>query len=114
MSRDAGITQSRRFLWLYALAVAGGAVSYVPFLTLLLPLRASDMASAGTIDLLAYAAFAGAIAASCANIGFGWLSDVTRRRKPWIVAGMLSELAVGMAAPYHRAPRRLSPREAAG
>jgi MFS family permease len=89
LSRNAGISQSRRFLWLYALAVAGGAVSYVPFLTLLLPLRASEMAGAGTIDLLAYAAFSGAIAASCANIGFGWLSDVTRRRKPWIVAGML-------------------------
>ena len=99
MSRDAGITQSRRFLWLYALAVAGGAVSYVPFLTLLLPLRASEMAGAGTIDLLAYAAFAGAIAASCANIGFGWLSDVTRRRKPWIVAGMLSSSLLLLCVP---------------
>tara|TARA_R110000751_G_scaffold2018_7_gene8652 strand:- start:242242 stop:243441 length:1200 start_codon:yes stop_codon:yes gene_type:complete len=99
LSRDAGKTQSRRFLWLYALAVAGGAVSYVPFLTLLLPLRASDMAGAGTIDLLAYAAFAGAIAASCANIGFGWLSDVTRRRKPWIVAGMLSSSLLLLCVP---------------
>ncbi|MEH6721979.1 MAG: MFS transporter [Qipengyuania sp.] len=99
MSRNAGISQSRRFLWLYALAVAGGAVSYVPFLTLLLPLRASEMAGAGTIDLLAYAAFAGAIAASCANIGFGWLSDVTRRRKPWIVAGMLSSSLLLLCVP---------------
>ena len=99
MSRDAGITQSRRFLWLYALAVAGGAVSYVPFLTLLLPLRAGEMTGAGTIDLLAYAAFAGAIAASCANIGFGWLSDVTRRRKPWIVAGMLSSSLLLLCVP---------------
>jgi MFS family permease len=81
--------QSPRFLWLYALAVAGGAVSYVPFLTLLLPLRARVMAGDEAITLLAYTAFCGAIAASLANILFGWLSDRSGTRRPWIVAGMV-------------------------
>lgn len=77
--------QSHRFLWLYALAVAGGAVSYVPFLTLLLPVRVTDLAGSETITYLAYIAFAGAIAASIANIAFGWASDRTGTRVPWIL-----------------------------
>ncbi|EDL48766.1 MFS transporter [Erythrobacter sp. SD-21] len=81
--------QTLRFLWLYALAAAGGAVSYVPFLTLLLPVRATEMVGDANIDLLAYIAFAGAITASLANIGFGWLSDATGTRRPWIVAGLV-------------------------
>lgn len=99
--------QSLRFLWLYALAVAGGAVSYVPFLTLLLPLRASAMAGEATVDLLAYAAFAGAIAASAANIGFGWLSDITRTRKAWIVAGMVVSGALLLSVPLAKTPTQL-------
>ena len=39
--------------------------------------------------MLAYAAFAGAIAASAANILFGWASDRTGRRREWIVVGAL-------------------------
>ena len=31
--------ETSRFLWLFALAWAGGAIAYVPFLTILLPLR---------------------------------------------------------------------------
>lgn len=81
--------QSVRFLWLYALAVAGGAVSYVPFLTLLLPVRATDIAGDGNIGLLAYVAFVGAISASLSNIAFGWASDRTGTRRPWILAGLL-------------------------
>ncbi|MGE5953564.1 MAG: MFS transporter [Qipengyuania vulgaris] len=91
--------QSLRFLWLYALAVAGGAVSYVPFLTLLLPLRAQEMAGDGAIDLLAYIAFAGAISASLANIAFGWVSDRTGRRRPWIIAGLALSCALLVSVP---------------
>ena len=80
--------QSLRFLWLYALAMAGGAVSYVPFLTLLLPVRVTEIAGDDTISYLAYIAFCGAIAASLANIGFGWASDRTGRRIPWILGGL--------------------------
>ena len=96
--------QSLRFLWLYALAVAGGAVSYVPFLTLLLPLRASDMAGDATIDFLAYAAFIGAIAASLANIGFGWLSDLSGVRKPWVIAGVILSGIMLQVVPLAQSP----------
>ena len=81
--------QSLRFLLLYALAAAGGAVAYVPFLTILLPVRVQTVSAGDEISTLAYAAFAGAIAASLANIGFGWLSDRTQRRTPWIIGGLI-------------------------
>lgn len=81
--------QSARFLYLYALAAAGGAVAYVPFLTILLPVRVSSLAGDDAVSVLAYAAFAGATAASLANIAFGWLSDRTGDRRPWIVAGLV-------------------------
>jgi MFS family permease len=81
-------SQSLRFLWLYALAAAGGAVAYVPFLTILLPVRMSELSGAEDVEPLAYAAFAGAIAASLANIAFGWLSDRTGSRRGWILAGL--------------------------
>lgn len=81
--------QSKRFLYLYALAVSGGAVAYVPFLTILLPIKATMLWGENALTLLAYAAFAGAIAASLANILFGWASDRTAKRRPWIMAGMI-------------------------
>ena len=80
--------QRRRFLWLYALAWAGGAIAYVPFLTLLLPQRVSEIAGAQSVDWLSYIAFSGAIAASFGGIFFGWLSDLTKWRTPWIWAGL--------------------------
>ena len=92
------VGQSERFLWLYALAVAGGAVAYVPFLTLLLPVRVGELEATDTIGALAYIAFAGAISASISNILFGWLSDITRNRRGWILAGLLlsSMLLIGV------------------
>lgn len=81
--------QSRHFLWLYALAAAGGAVSYVPFLTLLLPIRVGELAADDTVGVLAYIAFAGAVSASVSNILFGWASDATRNRQGWILAGLV-------------------------
>lgn len=77
-----------RFLILYALAAAGGAVAYVPFLTILLPLRVSDLAGAADIEWLAYLTFAGAISASVASIVFGWLSDLVRNRRIWVWLGL--------------------------
>ncbi len=82
-------SQSFRFLFLYALAAAGGAVAYIPLLTVLLPVRISVLAGNEDVAWLAYISFGGAIAASIANIFFGWLSDVTHDRKGWIVAGLL-------------------------
>lgn len=88
LARPAAL-QSARFLWLYALAAAGGAVAYVPFLTILLPERIAEFAGQEKVQTLAYGAFAGAIAASLANIGFGWASDRTASRRPWIYSGLV-------------------------
>lgn len=82
--------QSTRFLLLYALAAAGGSASYAPFLTLILPLRATELAGADAVQLLSTVAFVGAIAASLANIAFGWASDRTGNRRGWIVAGLFA------------------------
>jgi MFS family permease len=86
--------QSKQFLYLYALAVAGGSIAYIPFLTLLLPVRAAQIAGNNAISLLAYAAFFGAISASIANIGFGWLSDRSKDRRSWIAAGLIGASAL--------------------
>ncbi len=99
--------QARRFLYLYALAVAGGAVAYVPFLTLLLPVRIAAMAEGDDIAMIAYVAFAGAIAASLANIVFGWASDRTRSRRRWIVAGLFLSSALLCCFPLARTPGAL-------
>lgn len=89
-----GQRQSRRFLYLYALAVAGGAVAYVPFLTILLPNQVAANNAGPALTTLAHAAFAGAIAASLANILFGWVSDRSHTRRPWIWAGLLLSSAL--------------------
>ena len=80
---------SRRFLWLFALAWAGGAIAYVPFLTILLPLKVVVLAGEDSVRILGIMTFFGAIAASVGNIFFGWLSDRSGTRRPWIVAGLL-------------------------
>ena len=92
--------QSLHFLLFYALAVAGGTIGYIPFLTLLLPVQATQQFGGDALNVLAYTAFAGAIAASCANIFFGWLSDVTKRRRSWIAAGMILSSMLLALMPY--------------
>lgn len=85
--------QERQPLWfllLLALAVAGGAVAYVPFLTVLLPVRISELMGGEDVAALSYSTFAGAVIASLANIGFGWLSDRSGTRRGWILAGMIA------------------------
>ncbi len=72
----------------------------MPFLTILLPAQVTQLAGDDAVGWLAYIAFVGAIAASIGNIGFGWLSDLTRNRRGWIVAGLvLSCLLLISAAP---------------
>lgn len=83
-------SQSTRFLLLYALAVAGGAVAYVPLLTIVLPVMVEAAAGERSVVWLAYTAFAGAVAASLGNIAFGWLSDRSGRRRGWVLAGLAS------------------------
>lgn len=84
--------QTSRFLILYALAWAGGAIAYIPLLTLLLPLRLTALTGAADVQWLAYATFAGAVTASLANIGFGWLSDISGNRRRFVAAGLLLTL----------------------
>ena len=81
--------QSNLFLSLYALAWAGGSVAYVPFLTILLPERVADLSGESAVSWLAYISFVGAIAASLANIGFGWLSDLAKNRRMFVATGLV-------------------------
>ncbi len=105
MSEPAPLAQQpNRFLFLYAMAVAGGAVAYVPLLTVLLPVRVNLLAGQQDVVWLSYLTFGGAIAASLANITFGWLSDFTGHRRRWIVTGLaLSSvmlILIGMAETF--------------
>jgi MFS family permease len=87
--QDARQGQDQRFLLLYALALAGGTIAYVPFLTILLPMQIASLAPQAKVAWLAYATFAGALTASFANIAFGWLSDRMASRLPLVIAGLL-------------------------
>ena len=87
------------FMLLLALAAAGGAVAYVPFLTVLLPVRIAELTGSDDVAALSYATFAGAIVASLANIGFGWLSDRSGNRPGWIAAGLVLSGALLLAVP---------------
>jgi MFS family permease len=91
-----------RFLWLFALAWAGGAVAYVPFLTILLPLRIVAIAGDQSVLVLGLITFFGAVAASVGNIAFGWLSDRSGTRRPWIAAGLALSCALLLAIPLAR------------
>lgn len=99
--------QSKRFLYLYALAVSGGAVAYVPFLTILLPIQITMFWGDDALTLLAYAGFAGAITASIANILFGWVSDRNAKRRPWIVAGLILSSVLLPAMQFATSPNML-------
>lgn len=80
---------SLRALLLYALAWSGGAIAYVPFLTILLPLQVTVLAGDRiAVSWLAYILFAGAVAASLGNILFGYLSDRSGHRLGWVTLGL--------------------------
>lgn len=89
-----------KFLILFALAWAGASIAYVPFLTLLLPVRVSILAGPELgVSWLAYIAFCGAVAASVGHIGFGYLSDITSNRRGWIWAGLILSCGFLVAVP---------------
>lgn len=91
--------QSLSFLLLYALAAAGGAMAYVPFLTILLPGRMTALAGDADVQYLGYVTFCGAIAASLGGIVFGWLSDITGNRRGWVATGLVLTIALLLAVP---------------
>ena len=94
MRADAPRTPTATFLLLFALAWVGAAIAYVPFLTILLPVRIEALAAASGVAAapvrwLSTLAFAGAIAASAGNIAFGWASDLVGSRRTWVAAGLV-------------------------
>lgn len=93
--------QPRWFLTLFALAVAGGAVGYVPLLTVLLPQQIAELQGGEDVAALAQVVFLGAVMASLANIAAGVLSDRSGSRRQWIIAGLIASnlllIAVGQA-----------------
>lgn len=97
--------QPLSFLMLYALAWAGGSIAYVPFLTILLPVRVAALAPGGpeqAVLWLSAIAFCGAIAASVGHILFGWLSDLTRTRRPWAALGLALSCGLLLFVPLAR------------
>ncbi|OSZ67199.1 MFS transporter [Sphingomonas sp. IBVSS1] len=100
----------RRFLLVYAIAWAGVAVAYMPFLTILLPMRVAGLAGPGAaVDWVAQISFAGALAASAGHLLFGWLSDVSGVRRPWIWAGLgLSCVLLLLVRQVHTLPLLLA------
>lgn len=88
------------FLVLYALAWAGGSIAYVPFLTILLPVRISALVPGEqAIVWLSAIAFCGAISASIGHILFGWLSDITGVRRPWVALGLALSCVLLLVVP---------------
>lgn len=90
------------FLALFALAAGGGAVAYMPLLTVLLPLKITQLMSGQDVAALARVTFFGAVIASLANIAFGMLSDRSQSRLPWIIAGLISSSVLLVAIGYAR------------
>lgn len=93
----------RRLLAAFALAHAGAVIGYLPLLSLLLPLKVARLAGEARIGWLTVAIVAGALAASLANVLFGWLSDRSLAagggRRRWITAGLIAvALSYGMIA----------------
>ncbi len=89
-----------RFLLLYALAWAGASISYIPFLTILLPVRVMGLAGPEqTVSWLAYIAFAGAVAASIGHICFGYLSDIMGNRRFLIWGGLALSCGLLLTVP---------------
>ncbi|MBI1403108.1 MAG: MFS transporter [Porphyrobacter sp.] len=95
------------FLALFALAAAGGAVAYVPLLTVLLPQRIAELQGGEDVAVLAQTTFFGAVVASFANIAAGMLSDRTGTRRGWILAGLLVSSALLVAVGEARSAREL-------
>ncbi len=68
------------FLAVAAFANAGGVISYLPLLSLLLPIKIEALAGDARLDVLTAAVLAGAVASSVSNVLFGWLNDRSKAR----------------------------------
>jgi MFS family permease len=81
------------YLSLFMLAQIGSYLSFIPLLSILLPLKAEAIGGADKAAVLATVTVCGSIMALFANPIAGAISDRTRtrwgRRRPWILAGAL-------------------------
>ena len=75
-------------------------MAYVPFLTIVMPSRVSELAGDVDVAWVAYATFSGALIASLANILFGWLSDRVQNRRIWVWCGLIASSAILVSFPY--------------
>lgn len=89
----------RGFAAAYTIAQIGAWTSFMPMLSILLPLKAEEIAPDNKAGVLAIVTGCGALVAMFANPIAGALSDMTRtrwgRRKPWLISG-----AFGTAMSY--------------
>jgi MFS family permease len=82
-------------LGLQGLAYAGVVVGYVPLLTLLLPLKLSEMVPAdGQVGWLSLCAIGGAVSASLGGVLGGWASDRFGRRRTLLSLLVLSAVVL--------------------
>ena len=88
----------------YALAWAGGAVAYTPFLTLLLPLRFTELAGENDVYWLGLSTAVGALAASGGNILWGHVSDRLGLRLPLSALGLVAIGLSSLAIAWSRDP----------
>ena len=59
------------------------------------------------VHWLAYMTFCGAIAASAGGVLFGWLSDRSHQRRPWVVGGLSGTLLLLLCVPLANTPLAL-------
>ncbi len=59
------------------------------------------------VHWLAYMTFFGAVAASISGVLFGWLSDRSHRRRPWVVGGLAGTLLLMLYVPLAQTPLAL-------
>lgn len=97
MTRPSDLDGSRRsggYLLLYALAWGGGVIAYAPLLSLLLPLRITELGLADKVGVVSLVTVVGAVTASVMNVLVGWLSDrwshARLGRRPWVLAGLIA------------------------
>lgn len=99
------------FIAILTLAYVGAFIAFVPLLTLLIPLQAAVLAPSDKIGLLSLVTLWGAVTASLANLGSGWISDRTPgrfgRRRPWILCGLIGVLLAYAAIETANSPRGL-------
>lgn len=109
--RGATARIGRSSILLYTFAYVGAFLTFIPFFSILLPMKVSLIAPGdGAVRLMSEIATSGALVASGANIAFGALSDRTwvrsGTRRPWIVAGLA--LVIGAYALIHMSGTRES------